>query len=143
MHERKVKSRPNARRRSTNKTRKNKTRFNRKGGIDTLCLLDIKLTEPDFQAMMKGRTECMPPRYMSVNVAAEKLLEAEETLVEGVYDGKKTFCVGLARMGQPTQRIVVGTLEELTQAELGGPLHLLIICGELHDLELLIGWFNI
>jgi diphthine synthase len=42
----------------------------------------------------------------------------------------------LARMGQPTQQIVAGTLEELIHADLGGPLHSLIICGELHDLEL-------
>jgi diphthine synthase len=73
---------------------------------------------------------------MSVNVAAEQLLEAESTLGEGVYDGKKTLCVGLARMGQPTQQMVAGTLEELTQADMGGPLHSLIVCGELHDLEL-------
>lgn len=113
-----------------------KIKYNRLGGMHTLCLLDIKVKEPDFDAMMKGRTEFLPPRYMSVNVAAEQLLEAEETLGEGVYDGKKTLCVGLARMGQPTQIIVAGTLEELTQADLGGPLHSLIICGELHDLEL-------
>jgi diphthine synthase len=73
---------------------------------------------------------------MSVNVAAEQLLEAESTLGEGVYDGKKTLCVGLARMGQPTQQMVAGTLEELAQADMGGPLHSLIVCGELHDLEL-------
>jgi len=85
---------------------------------------------------MKGRTEFLPPRYMSVSVAAEQLLEAEETLGEKAYDGSKTLCVGLARMGQPTQQIVAGTLEELTEADLGGPLHSLIICGELHDLEL-------
>eukprot|EP00536_Pseudo-nitzschia_multiseries_P007028 jgi/Psemu1/194415/e_gw1.157.108.1 len=113
-----------------------KIKYNRKGGMHTLCLLDIKVKEPDFDAMMKGRTEFLPPRYMSVNVAAEQLLEAEETHGEGVYDGKKTLCVGLARMGQPTQTIVAGTLEELTGADLGGPLHSLIICGELHDLEL-------
>mmetsp|Transcript_4532 Transcript_4532/g.13061 ORF Transcript_4532/g.13061 Transcript_4532/m.13061 type:complete len:284 (-) Transcript_4532:2750-3601(-) len=113
----------------------NKIKYNRQGGMHTLCLLDIKVKEPDFDAMMKGRTEFLPPRYMSVNVAAEQLLEAEEKHGEGVYDGKKTLCVGLARMGQPTQQIVAGTLEELTNANLGGPLHSLIICGELHDLE--------
>jgi diphthine synthase len=42
----------------------------------------------------------------------------------------------MARMGQPTQQIVAGTLEELIKADLGGPLHSLVICGELHDLEL-------
>lgn len=113
-----------------------KIKYNRKGGMHTLCLLDIKVKEPDFQAMMKGRTEFLPPRYMSVKTAAEQLLEAEDTLGEGAYDGSKTLCVGLARMGQPTQKMVAGTLKELTQVDMGGPLHSLIICGDLHDLEL-------
>jgi diphthine synthase len=113
-----------------------KIKYNREGGMHTLCLLDIKVKEPDFVAMAKGRTEFLPPRYMSVNVAAEQLLEAEEKIGEGAYDSKKTLCVGLARMGQPTQQIVAGTLEELIHADLGGPLHSFIICGELHDLEL-------
>ena len=72
---------------------------------------------------------------MSVSTAAEQLLEAESTHGENVYDGQKTLCVGLARMGQATQKIVAGTLEELTQVDMGEPLHSLIICGELHDLE--------
>lgn len=103
--------------------------------MHTLCLLDIKVKEPDFKAMMRGRTEFLPPRYMSVSTAAEQLLEAESTHGENVYDGQKTLCVGLARMGQATQKIVAGTLEELTQVDMGEPLHSLIICGELHDLE--------
>ena len=85
---------------------------------------------------MKGRTEFLPPRFMSVNTAAEQLIEAEETHGEGAYDAKKTLCVGMARMGQPTQKIIAGTLEELTTADFGGPLHSMVICGELHDLEL-------
>jgi diphthine synthase len=113
-----------------------KIKYNRQGGMHTLCLLDIKVKEPDFQAMMKGQTKFLPPRYMSVNVAADQLLEAEATHSECVYDGKKTLCVGLARMGQPTQQMVAGTLEELSRADLGGPLHSLIICGDLHELEL-------
>jgi diphthine synthase len=113
-----------------------KIQYNRKGGMHTLCLLDIKVKEPDFQAMMKGRTEFLPPRYMSVSCAAEQLIEAEETHGEGAYDVSKTLCVGLARMGQPTQKMVAGTLEELVKVDMGEPLHSMIICGELHDLEL-------
>jgi diphthine synthase len=113
-----------------------KIKYNRKGGMHTLCLLDIKVKEPDFDAMMKGKTKFLPPRYMSVATAAEQLLEAEATHGEKVYDGSKTLCVGLARMGQPTQKMVAGTLEELTKVDMGGPLHSLIICGDLHDLEL-------
>ena len=86
--------------------------------------------------MMKGKTKFLPPRYMSVSVAAEQLIEAETTHGEGSYDVNKTLCIGLARMGQPTQQMVAGTLEELKDVDMGGPLHSLIICGELHDLEL-------
>lgn len=113
-----------------------KIKYNRRGGMHTLCLLDIKVKEPDFGAMMKGKTRYLPPRFMSVNTAAEQLLEAEERHAEKAYDGSKTLCVGLARMGQETQCIKAGTLQELQQAEFGGPLHSLIICGHLHDLEL-------
>jgi diphthine methyl ester synthase len=104
--------------------------------MHTLCLLDIKVKEPDFQAMMKGRTEFLPPRYMSVSTAAEQLLEAEETHKEEVYNGNNTLCVGLARLGQETQQIVAGTLQELVKVDMGNPLHSLIICGDCHDLEL-------
>ena len=114
-----------------------KIKYNRLGGMHTLCLLDIKVKEPDFQAMMKGRKEYLPPRFMSVNTAAQQLLEAEEqTHKEGVYDGSKTLCVGLARMGQETQCIRAGTLNELREYDFGGPLHSLIVCGHLHELEL-------
>jgi diphthine methyl ester synthase len=113
-----------------------KIQYNRKGGMHTLCLLDIKVKEPDFQAMMKGQTKYLPPRFMTVNTACEQLMEAEETIQEGVYDQCKTLCVGLARMGQSTQCIVAGTLSELREQDFGSPLHSLIICGELHDLEL-------
>jgi diphthine synthase len=112
-----------------------KIQYNRKGGMHTLCLLDIKVKEPDFEAMMKGRTKFLPPRYMSVSTAAEQLLEAETTLQEEAYDGQKTLCIGLARMGQATQKMVAGTLQELTNVDMGEPLHSLIICGDCHDLE--------
>jgi diphthine synthase len=94
-----------------------------------------KVKEPDFEAMMKGRTKFQPPRFMSVSTSAEQLIEAEETHKEEAYDVKKTLCIGLARMGQATQKMVAGTLEELTQIDMGEPLHSLIICGDLHDLE--------
>ncbi len=32
--------------------------------------------------------------------------------------------------------IIAGTLEELKEADFGAPLHCMIICGEVHDLEL-------
>jgi diphthine synthase len=43
--------------------------------------------------------------------------------------------VGVARLGQPTQLILSGTLDELKDVDFGGPLHSMVICGELHPLE--------
>jgi diphthine synthase len=110
--------------------------YNRKGGMHTQCLLDIKVKEPDFEAMKKGKVVFLPPRYMSVNVAAEQLIEAEEKEKKGAYNPTETLCVGLARLGQKDQCIIAGTLEELSKQDFGPPLYCLIICGEVHDLEL-------
>lgn len=51
-----------------------------------------------------------------------------------------TLAISLSRMGTPTQRLISGTLEELSQLseeEFGGPLHSVVIVGKrLHPLEL-------
>jgi diphthine synthase len=44
--------------------------------------------------------------------------------------------VGVARVGSDTQQILACTLQELKDADLGPPLHSLIIVGHLHPLEL-------
>ncbi|CAB9529324.1 Diphthine methyl ester synthase [Seminavis robusta] len=118
-----------------------KIEYNLQGGMHTLCLLDIKVKEPDFKAMMKGKTEYLPPRFMSVATAAQQLITSQQLLLpDNNNNNNKThygtaLCVGLARMGQPTQQIIAGTLEELAQIDMGTPLHSLIICGDVHDLE--------
>nr|XP_056700607.1 diphthine methyl ester synthase [Euleptes europaea] len=112
---------------------------NRKNGMHTLCLLDIKVKEQSLENLMRGKKIYEPPRYMSVNEAAEQLLavvqnrrrEGEEP--EVIED---TLCVGLARVGTVDQKIASGTLREMTTAELGGPLHSMIITGTLHPLEI-------
>ena len=115
-----------------------KIQYNRRGGMHTLCLLDIKVKEPDFEAMMKGTTKFLPPRFMTMAQAAAQLIEAEERCREQAYDPSKTLCVGLARMGQASQKIIAGTLNELKDYDdAGGPLHSLIVAGgNLHELEL-------
>ncbi len=47
----------------------------------------------------------------------------------------KTVCVGLARIGSPSQQLVVDTLENMSKVDLGKPLHSLVIVGEVHPLE--------
>ena len=113
-----------------------KIAYNRAGNMHTLCLLDIKVKEPDFDAMARGKIVFLPPRYMSVNCASEQLIEAEETEGGQAFNASETLCVGMARLGQKDQCIIAGTLEELKTQDFGKPLHCMIICGELHDLEL-------
>lgn len=48
---------------------------NRERGLHTLCLLDIKVKEPTLESILKKRKEYMPPRFMSVNEAADQLME--------------------------------------------------------------------
>nr|CAG4648135.1 EOG090X0AVB [Moina brachiata] len=104
-------------------------------GLHTLCLLDIKVKEQSIENMMKKRPVYDPPRYMTNQQAAQQLLE----VVLSKSDMKltpETLCVAVARVGWPNQRIAVCTLEQMTQCELGPPLHSLIIVGKVHPLEI-------
>uniref|UniRef100_A0A6Q2X7W8 diphthine methyl ester synthase n=1 Tax=Esox lucius TaxID=8010 RepID=A0A6Q2X7W8_ESOLU len=87
-----------------------KIKKNRDLGMHTLCLLG------------EGRKVYEPPRYMTVSQASGQLLEI-------------TICVGLARVGAEDQAIRAGTLSQLATCDLGGPLHSLIVTGNLHPLE--------
>jgi len=111
-----------------------KVKYNKSGGMHTLCLLDIKVKEPDFEEMAKGRIRYLPPRYMTINRAIEQLIETEEIKGEGVIT-PEMLCVGLARLGNDTQQIVAGTLNELRDVDFGPPLHCFIICGQVHPME--------
>ncbi len=112
-----------------------KLRYNKLGGMHTLCLLDIKVHEPDFLCMAKGKgMHYLPPRFMTVADAAQQLLHVEKERNEGLC-GPNTIGVGLARLGQKTQKIVAGTLNHLTEIDMGPPLHSLIIPGDMHILE--------
>lgn len=103
-------------------------------GLHTLCLLDIKVKEQSVENLCRGRKIYEPPRYMTVNQCVEQLLESEETRKKGICT-PQTMCVGVARIGQPTQLIVSGTMEELLNVDFGAPLHSFIICGKMHELE--------
>lgn len=47
---------------------------NRTNGLHTLCLLDIKVKEPNFEMLMKGIKQDEPPRFMSISQAANQLI---------------------------------------------------------------------
>ncbi|EMP33197.1 Diphthine synthase [Chelonia mydas] len=142
-----------------------KIQKNKQNGMHTLCLLvkmsekitvsrmkslfvpnkynfypaDIKVKEQSLENLMKGNKIYESPRYMSVNQAAEQLLtivqnrrlQGEEPEVT-----ESTLCVGLARVGAMDQKIASGTLQQLSTVELGGPLHSMIIAGNMHPLEI-------
>jgi diphthine synthase len=132
-----------------------KIAFNQSGGLHTLCLLDIKVREPNFELLVKtGKLTHDPPRFMTINTAIKQLLLTESRRKLGVC-GPNTEAVGLARVGQRRrkrlgedkdeipgesensgQRIVSGTLEQLSRIDFGAPLHSLVIVGSgVHDLE--------
>ena len=112
-------------------------KMNLSGGMHTLCLLDIKVKEPDYEYYAKtGRTKYLPPRFMSVNCAIDQLLEVEEKHSNEGICGEDRLAVGMARLGQEDEKIVYGTLKELRNVQFGEPLHCLVICNnEIHDLE--------
>lgn len=108
---------------------------NRKLGLHTLLLLDIKVKEQSIENMARGRLIYEPPRYMSIETAAEQLLEIEELRKENAY-GPGTPCIAVSRLGSPRQTIRADTMQNLVDYESGEPLHSLVILGnKVHDLE--------
>lgn len=108
---------------------------NRQIGLHTLLLLDIKVKEQSLENLARGRKIYEPPRFMTVAECASQMLEIEDSRGEGVYH-PRSLAVGVARIGSKDQNIVTGTLEQLSTADLGPPLHSLVLLGRrAHDLE--------
>lgn len=104
-------------------------------GFHTLMLLDIKVKEPDLQALARGKIVYEKPRFMTVAQCASQMLEIEEERQQSICS-KESLAVGVARLGSEDQQIVAGTLEELSTADLGRPLHSLVLCGtKMHEME--------
>jgi len=108
---------------------------NYKAGLHTLCLLDIKTKEQTIENLMRGRKIYEPPRFMTVAQALEQLREIEKDRGEGIA-ADATEVVGVARLGRDDQAVLFGPCSEVVEADLGGPLHSLVICApEMHELE--------
>ncbi|KAG8528326.1 diphthine synthase [Bacidia gigantensis] len=104
-------------------------------GLHTLMLLDIKVKEQSMENLARGRKIYEPPRYMTVAQCASQMLEIEETRGDGICAASK-LAVGVARLGATNQRFLAGTLEQLSESDLGAPLHSLILIGRrTHYLE--------
>lgn len=104
-------------------------------GLHTLILVDIKVKEQSYEDMARGRKIYQPPRYMTVAQCVQQMLDTEEERNEGVY-AADSLAVGAARVGSSQQRFACGTLKELSQLDLGPPLHSVVLLGKrAHDLE--------
>eukprot|EP01084_Bolivina_argentea_P217349 369047_1 len=111
-----------------------KIKKNKNIGLHTLCLLDIKVKEISETNLLQGINKYEPPRFMTINVCIKQLLQIEKDQNQKVYD-ENTKCVGLARIGSKTQKIVYGTMKELLQIDFGKPLHSFVIPGNTHFIE--------
>jgi diphthine synthase len=88
---------------------------NRDRDLHTLVYLDIKVDDPHWE----GDRE-----FMTADHAADLLAEHFDTL--GVV---------VARAGSANPVVEADSLEELAERDFGGPLHLLVVPGDLHDME--------
>eukprot|EP00914_Ancora_sagittata_P034733 GHVO01070088.1.p1 GENE.GHVO01070088.1~~GHVO01070088.1.p1 ORF type:complete len:270 (+),score=48.76 GHVO01070088.1:21-830(+) len=103
-------------------------------GLHTLCLLDIKVKEQTEYDMMKGNNIYKPPRFMTTSQGFDQILEAEAALKLNAVS-LDTYAVAVARIGSQSQKIIAGTISQISQVALGAPLHSLVICGKLSDVE--------
>lgn len=92
---------------------------NKKMGLHTLVLLDIQ-AHRDY--------------YMTANEGLEYLLRVENERKEGLITGD-TLAVVIARAGSPEPLVRADRINVLTGEDFGGPLHCIIIPGDMHFLE--------
>jgi len=92
---------------------------NKKRGLHSLCLLDVKVEEN---------------RYMKIHEGLESLLKIEEKRKEKIVT-MDTLVVGIARAGSNNPTVKAGFLEDLLGYDFGGPPHSIIFPGKLHFME--------
>lgn len=85
----------------------------------TLVLLDIRADEN---------------RYMTVNEGLDYLLKVESERGENVIS-EDSLAVGIARAGSDKPMVRADKIKNLLDEDFGGPLHCLIIPGDLHFME--------
>ena len=92
---------------------------NKKLGLHTLCLLDLKADEK---------------RFLSLKEALMMLLEIEKKKKKRVVT-PNTFAVGVARVGSDAPVLKADSVEQLVKFDFGEPPHSLVFLGELHFME--------
>lgn len=88
---------------------------NLKNNLHTLVFLDIQKDKE---------------RYMKVSEAVELLEEQARRVGASI----PTY-IGIARAGSPEPVVHAGDAEEMMNFDFGGPLHIMIVPAELHDME--------
>ncbi len=107
--------------------------LNYKNDLHTLLLLDIKVKEISEENLAKGKKIYEKPRFMSVNVALEQLLEASKNCENNEYKNminEENLCYGVARIGSEDQIIYAGEIRNIIKKDFGKPLHSVVICGK-------------
>jgi diphthine synthase len=92
---------------------------NKKSGLHTLCLLDIKADED---------------RYLSIGDGLRELSKTEARRKEKVV-AEDTLAVGLARAGSSNPTVKAGFVRDISEYDFGQPPHSLIFPGKLHFME--------
>lgn len=92
---------------------------NKKLGLHTLCLLDIRTEEQ---------------RFLSIRAGLEALSKVEKSRKEGIIM-ENAVAVGVARAGSMSTTVKAGFVDELTSFDFGGPPHSLVFVGSLHFME--------
>jgi len=92
---------------------------NKKRGLHTLCLLDLKVDEK---------------RFLSINEALTLLLKIEQKRKEGIVT-PSTVAIGVARAGSNAPTLKADFIKNLSKYDFGEPPQSLIFPGELHFME--------
>jgi len=92
---------------------------NKKIGLHTLILLDIRASEG---------------KYMTAADGVKWLLNMEERIGKGLIDERSLLCAA-ARVGSRTEKIIAGYPQKILNEDMGPPLHTLIMPGKLHFME--------
>ncbi|MBN1376848.1 diphthine synthase [Candidatus Woesearchaeota archaeon] len=94
-------------------------KMNKKNGLHTLCLLDIKSKDNKFMSVKEG-----------LNLLLEKENELGKKLING-----DTKVIGCARLGCKDKKIKYSVVKDLLKEDFGKPPHCIIVPGELHFIE--------
>jgi diphthine synthase len=92
---------------------------NKKLGLHTLCLLDIKAEEK---------------RYLSIRESLDLLLKIEEKRKKGIVT-TNTLVVGIARAGSNNPMVKADSVKKLLDYDFGEPPYSIIFPGKLHFME--------